>query len=84
MVFYTFYNHFKNNFDCIYKNFVCYLTGMYYTYIATPDVIKPYRQHATLYNYDNILGNLKNSDAKYFYDLSVNNIYLYDSSIVLI
>ena len=75
MVFYTFCNHFKNNFDYIYKNFVCYLTGIYYTYITCPNVIKPYRQNATrhTYDYDNLLNNFNNlekSNVNYFYDFS--------------
>ena len=75
MVLYTYYKCFKNNFDNIYKNFVCYLTGVYYTYITCPNVIKHYRQNATCHNYDyeNVLNNFKNlekSNVNYFYDFS--------------
>lgn len=75
MVFYTYYKCFKNNFENIYKNFVCCLTGVYYTYITCPNVIKPYRQNATChnYNYENVVNNFKNlekSNVNYFYDFS--------------
>lgn len=75
MVFYTFYKHFKNNVYNIYKNFVCYLTGVYYTYITCPNVIKPCRQNAIHYDYENVLNNFHNLEkpnVTYFYDLSNN------------
>jgi hypothetical protein len=78
MVFYTFYNYFTNNFDNIYKKVVCYLTGLYYTYITCPNVIKPYRQNATRYTYDyeNVLNNFNNIQKSnvYFYDLSNSDL----------
>tara|TARA_B100001758_G_C18298378_1_gene550958 strand:+ start:166 stop:603 length:438 start_codon:yes stop_codon:yes gene_type:complete len=82
MVFYTIYNYFKNNFDNfhnIYKKVVCYLTGLYYTYIKCPNVIKPYRQNARrdTYDYENVLNNfnnLKKSNINYFYDLSNSDL----------
>ncbi len=79
MVFYTYYKCFKNNFDNIYKNFVCYLTGVYYTYITCPNVIKPYRQNATChsYDYENVLNNfnnIKKSNVNCFYDLSNSHL----------